>query len=399
MNRKDTFLDFIIYALLNSDQLDESNVLFFKQDFWSTNYKDNYIDFIEPFKPFTKAVKFEGAEDDAFTLSPKERSMLLTAFKVFYQKSDSVFTLNDDDIQLLCNSYMELKSNNPNVFVSYYVQLIDFLSAEVSEIFEEEKLKILNIKEKQASLSIQLSKEYIESKRNEYKERLFTSLEESVLQFQGFFDNKGVYIDKLKTLIRYISSIKQNETNYFIIKPDIYASLDYLIYQYLNYEIFNDRTFVNLPLDDGLKPIADEFQEYQSQNIRLITFLEDKGFELIEINSILNALMGGKYTQLNIRTTQITKQLDLFRFFYLFYIFDFFNSEGISFLKEKDFSEVLSLQNLFEDGKNIQNQYHKYYKYISSPEVQNYPFQKMDGIYDKVTSDLGISKGKLKFIS
>lgn len=399
MNRKDTFLDFIIYALLNSDQLNESNVLFFKQDFWSTNYKDNYIDFIEPFKPFTKAVKFEGAEDDAFTLCPKGRSMLLTAFKVFYRKSDSVFTLNDDDIQLLCNSYMELKSNNPNVFVSYYVQLIDFLSEEASEIFEEEKLKILNIKEKQASLSIQLSKEYIESKRNEYKERLFTSLEESVLQFQGFFDNKGVYIDKLKTLIRYISSIKQNETNYSIIKPDIYGSLDYLIYQYLNYEIFNDRTFVNLPLDDGLKPIGDEFQEYQSQNIRLITFLEDKGFELIEINSIFNTLRGGKYTQLNIRTTQITKQLDLFRFFYLFYIFDFFNSEGISFLKEKDFSEVLSLQNLFEDGKNIQNQYHKYYKCISSPDVQNYPFQKMDGIYNKITSDLGISKDKLKFIS
>ena len=399
MNRKDTFLDFIIYALLNSDQFDDSNVLFFKQDFWSTDYKDNYIDFIEPFKPFTRAVKFEGSEDDAFTLSPKERSMLLTAFKVFYQKNDSVFTLNDDDIQLLYNSYMELKRNNPNVFVSYYVQLIDFLSDEVSEIFEDEKLKILNIKEKQTSLSIQLSKEYIESKRNEYRERLFTSLEESTFQFQGFFDKKGVYIDKLKTLIRYISSIKQNETNYFIIKPDIHTSLDYLIYQYLNYEIFNDRTFVNLPLNDSLKPIADEFQEYQSQNIRLITFLEGKGFEPIEINSILNALMGGKYTCLDIRTIQITKQRDLFRFLYLFYIFDFFNSEGISFLKEKDFSKILSLQNLFKDGKNIQNQYYKYYKCISSPEMSNYPFQRMDGVYDKITSDLGISKDKLKFIS
>ena len=92
-------------------------------------------------------------------------------------------------------------------------------------------------------------------------------------------------------------------------------------------------------------------------------------------------------------------QVELFRFYYVFYIFDFYEeNQNLNFESENDFIEILDLQKVFDVEKNILNQFLKYYKELNSVDTnaKHYPFRKAEKTIEKIEKILQIEKGKLK---
>ncbi|MFV8327618.1 hypothetical protein [Flavobacterium sp. ZS1P14] len=412
MNKEKTVLDFAIFTLMEVEELCDYITCFFgqkdKHDPFSNEKLLEYEDYIK-----------RGIDTNEIIITPnynaelKSISDLLNSeeinnllnylndnFTEGYPDGDGSGAPTDlefktSDLHALFHKYLELRNYNQNVFISYYKQMIDIIEFTSKKFIETEKQKIINIENTKDLLNLDLSKEHIENKKSEYKRKLFNSIENNNFQFKGFSDEKGLYFDFNKSLISYLEFLGKDDCSkivYSVDIPEVNNSLDYLLYQFLENRLFNNKDIDNNNSNQYDKGLLEDLKQLKDKYKKLVTYLSQKGFTEPEIDNILNILSSNKYDNLHKRNISDIKQIEFYNFCYLFYILDYFTEiEKIDFYKLNNFDYILNF-NAEKILKHSRTDYQKYYKGIDSHT------KRIKKLYEKIEKDLQINKGRLKSI-
>jgi len=298
------------------------------------------------------------------------------------------------DLTKQFQNYLVYYRINKDVFITYYIQAFNSLIKSITEGLKSEVDKINSIKKAKELVDSNLSKEFVEHELKKYRRRLFKSIKNNNFQLKGLADDKGLYFDSDKTLLSYLEYLNMNVNNefeYLNKTTSIKYSFDYLFFKYYQFSL------KGIPIDTNIN-LNSLLNEFKKDNKSLIEFLTAKQFEPNEINIIINTLQNGIFNEMDIRYLPVI-QVELFRFYYVFYIFDFYEeNQNLNFESENDFIEILDLQKVFDVEKNILNQFLKYYKELNSVDTnaKHYPFRKAEKTIEKIEKILQIEKGKLK---
>jgi hypothetical protein len=307
--------------------------------------------------------------------------------------------LTISEMRFYFQNYLKLYSRNSNVFISYYYQLLKHIEYPCLLHFGKAKKKIDNINNTKELLPTNLSDDYLKYHQNKYKVKIFKHIESNNIQFYGFADEKGLFIDINKSLIHYLThlnSLGKNVITYNTDVADYKTFISHLTYQYVELKLFGIKKYKNNYTNLFEEQLSDELEELKTTNSKLSTFLFKKGFEENEIDTILNVISNNKFTDINIRGLEISKQVDFFNFCYLFFILDFFfEEEKKDFRKEKSFDAVLS----FDPDSTLQhdkNAFSKYYKFLLKINSTDNPFGRVSYFINKIEKELKINKDRLK---
>lgn len=301
--------------------------------------------------------------------------------------------LTTSDLHRLFYKYLELRKHNQNVFITYYIQMMDIVVFESRELLENEKLKIIKIEKAKDLLSLDLSSDYIDFKKNEYKTKLFKSVENNNFQLKGFSDNKGLHLNYDKSLVDYLKYLNIQDCSkivYSVYYEKLENSLDYLIYQYLEDRLFNTNNLVNLNYNELQKELYEDLKSIKKKYSKLVIYLSKKKFTESEIENIFNVLCSDKYGELKKRNISRIKQIEFYNFCYLFYIFDYFTEiEKIDFSNLSSFNVILNFNEL-QEFKCSKSDYQKYFKGTKSN------IDSIDKLHLKISKDLQIDVSRLK---
>ncbi|MEZ7500747.1 hypothetical protein QO200_18685 [Flavobacterium sp. Arc3] len=411
MNKEQTVIDFATFTLMDVEELIQWNIInFFGQKDEHDPFSDKkileYEDFIKEGILTSEIILNQNCNLELKSisdlLSTVEINNLLNYlnenFTEGYPDGDGFgpptnLKFTTSDLYRLFNKYLELRKYNQNVFISYYKQMLHIIEFDAQKFIEIEKHKIINIEKTKDLLNLDLSTEYIENKKNEYKRKLFKSIENNNFQFKGFSDEKGLYFDFNKSLISYLEFLNKEDHSkivYTVFYKGFENSLDYLLYQFLEDKLFNTKNIENNDSTPDNKDLLKDLSHLKEKHKKLVVFLSTKNFIESEIDVILNILANNKYSNLNKRNISDINQIEFYNFCYLFYILEYFEeNENIDFSKLKNFKYILNF-----DKKNILNysktDYQKYFKGIDSHT------KKIDKLYEKIEKDLQITKERLK---
>jgi hypothetical protein len=423
MNKHERILDFTAFILLDFEELlcginyfFEQKQLIKLQHFISCENND-YQDFLKQFIELSEILE-ENIEigdhlnliSDVFTSSElcDLTEYLNTNFTYGYPDDyeDGLVTggncslgLTISEMRFYFQNYLNLYSRNSNVFISYYYQLLKHLEYPCLLNFGKAKKKIDNINNTKELLPNNLSADYLKYIQDKYKVKIFKHIDRNNIQFQGFADEKGLFIDINKTLIEYLNHLDTLSKNKIIYSPDVadYKTfISHLTYQYVEFKLFGIKKNRNNYTDLFEEQLFDELEELKKTNSNLITFLFKKGFDESEIDVILNVISDNKFNAINIRGLEISKQVNFFNFCHLFYILDFFvEQKEIDFKKEKSFDIVLN----FDPDSTLnydKNAFSKYYKFLLKLNSTDNPFGRVSYFIDKIEKELKINKDRLK---
>jgi hypothetical protein len=413
MNKEKTVLDFAIYVLMEVEELCDYITYFFGQ-------KDKY----DPFSD-KKLLEYEeyigrGIDIDEIIITRNYNPELKSIFDLLNKEeiSNLLNYLNENftegypdgdgfgaatsldfktaDLQRLFYEYLQLRQYNQNVFITYYIQMFDIVINESKKLIETEKLKIINIEKAKDLLNLDLSSEYLDFKKNEYKTKLFKSVENNNFQLKGFSNNKGLHVNYDQSLRGYLEFLKKEDCSkivYSVYFEVLENSIDYLLYQYLEDRLFNTSNLVNINYNVLEKELNEDLILLKKKNKKLVTYLSNKKFAESEIEDILNVLCNNKYSELKKRNISKINQIEFYNFCELFYILDYFKeNEQTDFTKLKSFDCILN----FDENKILnysKTDYQKYFKGIDSS------VKSIDALYKKIETDLQINKDKLKVIN
>jgi len=257
MNKEKIVLDFAVFVLMEIEELCSHITNFFGQTYKYDPFSDKkileYEDFVSQDILTTQIILNHDLCPDIKSiydlLNEKEINNLLNylneEFREGYPDGDGFGSSSNldfkfDDLYLLFDKYLELRKYNKSVFITYYIQLINKLQYEESiKDIELEIKNILNNEKSKKSLKLNLEFEYIESKRNEYRQKL---IEKNQFQLKGFITENEINIDFNESLVNCLEFLN-NETlnikysvNY---EADFQYSFDYLIHQFLENRLHN----------------------------------------------------------------------------------------------------------------------------------------------------------------
>lgn len=416
MTSKEIIEDFVVFTLLQYEELLSPVGYFFNQEnaFSIFHVEGNleYTQYIRNEIGLPELFKFR--QDASVNLKSISDLLSATQIKELIQFLNENFTqgfpddvdeegrayggnynlfLTELELVETFREYLHLHSINPNIYVSFFLQLFNNNYYSAKNKLDSESEYINKLGQYKASLPEELIEDYMNHYKGEFKKTLFRSMEEKPYQYQGFFDSKGFFINDKLTLEKWLEISKNRRVKYDLLNiPN--TGVDLLVYKYFKLKFFN------FSFQEGFKGskelLRNQFYDLRKRNHSLVEYLKGKGFEEEEIDIILNLLTHNKYEKLSIRKIDFN-QVEYFRLCYFFFIFDFLKEKrGIDFEEEKDFSS-LHLDNKPENLKSRNNQYLKYYKNIRN-KFNDYPFTAVDKTENKIQEKLQISKGKLKEI-
>lgn len=410
MNKEKTVLDFAIYVLMEVEELCDYITYFFGQkdnhDPFSDKKLLEYEDYIKQgidvneiitnsnYNPELKSISGLLNDEELFNLL----KYLNENFTEGYPDGDGFgaptnLEFTTSDLHRLFYEYLELRQHNQNVFITYYIQLIDIVVNESMKLIEREKLKINKIEKAKDLLNLDLSSEYLDFKKNEYKNKLFKSVENNNFQLKGFSDNKGLYINYEKSLVDYLKFLNKEDCSkivYSVYFEVLENSIDYLLYQYLEDRLFNTSNLINLNYNELEKELYDDLKSTKKKYNLLITYLNNKKFTESEIEDILNVLCSNKYGELKKRNISKINQIEFYNFCHLFYILDYFKEiENIDFSTSPNFDFILN----FNESQKLEYSKTDYQKYFKGTKSN---IDSIDKLYLKISKDLKIDINRLK---
>lgn len=303
-----------------------------------------------------------------------------------------------DLVENFNNTYLELHKINPNVYISYLYQFFGY-DNDINSV-----LKDVIKKFDQLSITINtftiIEKGKIEEQYEKiYEKKMLDSILDNPFQFYGFVDKKGFSINKEQSFKNWVIASKGMNLKYEFdsLSSDLIGT-DYLIYKYFRYKFYEEKFLYGT--NEKVKSLSLEFQTIKDTNRDLINFLKKKGFDSDDCDTILNVLLNNKFSELNLRSIPyISKPNQLFRFCYLFFIFDFFEEvKNIDFSRENDFQSIKIDNKYSLYNSSYDKQFYKYKKNVKSHiGHSNSPFKSTVEITIRnIESKLEISRGKLK---
>jgi hypothetical protein len=426
MNKEKIILDFIVFILLDFEELHSDETRFFDQiqseellferiNFDEKKY-ENYIESRINISEllYDKEIEIPQINNISDILNSEEIFNIVTFLRDNYRHGfptdfeDGLATggnlkieISNTEIREYFLKYLSYREINSNVFISYYCQFLNDISYLAKKQFELEKKIINEINISKELLEIRDKIDFVESKKRHYKDLLFKSVENLNFQIKGFSDDKGLFIDVDKTLVeilKYDQLIYPKSISNIIETFDTKNHLANLTKQYFELIVLNANN-TELKYDSvKQKELASDLLKLKEENIDLIEYLITKKFSDSEIDIILNTLSDGHYNDLNIRNINFTQQINYFHFCYAFYIFDFFNEKrNTKFTTENSFKEILKYSNSYLGYDK--NAFLKYYKNIKSDKSHSdYPFKRFDKILNEIEEKLRINTNKLKKI-
>lgn len=426
MNKEKIIIDFIVFILLDFEELLSDEIYFFDQtrtedsilkqiDFSEVEYEKylqtriNLSDII-----VDKEIEFTRLNKIDEILNSKEIYNIVVFLNNNYKHGfpddfeDGLafggnFNLEISNSELIeyFYTYLSYDPLNKNVYITYYFQFMKNIIYFAEKQFEIDKKRIDKINVSKELLEIREKIEFVENKKNHFKDVLFKSVENLHFQLKGFADDYGVFIDfnqSLSEILKFSKTKGHNNINDTIRKFDNKNHLANLTNQYFELIVLNANN-TELKYDSvKQKELASDLLKLKEENIDLIEYLITKKFSDSEIDIILNTLSDGHYNDLNIRNINFTQQINYFHFCYAFYIFDFFNEKrNTKFTTENSFKEILKYSNSYLGYDK--NAFLKYYKNIKSDKSHSdYPFKRFDKILNEIEEKLRINTNKLKKI-
>ncbi len=388
----------------------------------NTHFTDNYFEYIDSCIDIKKyittddSIDFSSIEFIEEIYSKKEIEEILDNVNFFLSEYDE-YNKNTEELERLnanakkltlsnLNEYFEeyisLRLLLPNIFISYYASLVNFLSTK--ELYKLHKF----VKEVEANINSPLinnvsSKvKYLESLIRDNEKLLFQHSFE-VPQLGGFFENVMPILTIYESLWDYLHIHSHTEllTYFYLngINPYVYKEFDseHSLYgmklRYLNHLLYGEKETNN---EDDLD---DEFNRFADVKSNFAIFLKRKNFNVDEIRIILNALSENRYNEIGIKHLSLSRDIYFFRFCYFFYVFDYFEE-----IEGNELNTIISFEDIVNFNRNNKRenkqQYHKNYININNPNSKDYPFAtKRTNIFlSEIETTLGIRREKLKLI-
>ncbi len=258
MNKEKIVLDFAVFALMEIEELCSHVTNFFGQTYKYDPFSDkkiyDYEDFVRQDIITSQIILNQEFNSDIKSLNDllnnEEITNLLNYLNEEFTEGfpdgdgfgcSSNLDFKTDDLHLLFDKYLELRKFNQNVFITYFIQLINKLQYEESIKNVDLEIKnILNNEKSKKSLKLNIEKDYIESKKNEYLKNL---IEKNQYQLKGFITENEINIDFDESLLSCLEFF--NNENFGNIKYSAYYnsefeySFDYLIHQFLDNKLSN----------------------------------------------------------------------------------------------------------------------------------------------------------------
>lgn len=411
MNKQEIFEDFIVFFLLQYEELNSGLGYFYNQingeSLFEIEQRLNYQDFI---RQSINLSSFNLNQKGSINLSKLEDLLSAVETEKLLEYLNSEFTygfprdhdddynpiggffqltVTQDEIREDFNLYIKLHEINPNIYIS---QLVQFYYEDSISLSSKLNKRINEINNISFTLPETLQKDFLDYKLGSARKKLFKDLEKYPFQYHGFFDNNGLFLDHELTLEKWVEISTFVNISNEVIMP-VNTGSDYLYYQNLYYKVYGK---VESSENNQALLLKKELETLIKEYDSLKTFLTKKGFSQDEIKIIFNFLCNNKFNDLKLRHIEC-KQIEFFRYCYLFYIFDYLTENfQIDFSKESDFNK-LNINNCELNNSSRNNQFKKYYDNIkSNRDHKNYPFRTVN--HQKIEDRLKISKGKLKNI-
>lgn len=395
LNKKERVLDFIAYLInkyeyyfhpVNYYFAQKTAVKFFQNEIFKDVIDDYYL-FLSKYISFEinndELIDFDDFSDFVnFTNHNKILNFIRTNINHLYNK-DNKFDIPDDEYNRFSKEYFDLFLLNRKVFISYFYKKIFFLEESINSKLNKQIDKIKSYK-------IYFDNDYSgfkEYMNNYYKTKLNNHLFKFDIQLVGFLDSKSFFINKNESLVKYLKEL--NSISDF--KKIKYYSEDKIKIKNMYSIIFENVEKIsnnfNLEESSYTNIVLSRFKDYN-------VYLKGKGFNDEAISSIINVLLKSKLKKT--RFINLNFKVDLFRFLYFTYYFDYYNDiKKNKLLDEKDFEKVIEHIELFKDDENLNIEMKRNYQ-----SNNNYaPFkatERVKHLIELIETELLISKDLLK---
>lgn len=275
MNKEKIVLDFAVFVLMEIEELCSYITNFFGQTYKHDPFSDKkileYEDFVKQDIITSKIILNQEFNSEIKSLNDilnkEEITNLLNYLNEEFTEgfpdgdgfgSPSNLDFKTDDLHLLFDKYLELRKFNQNVFITYFIQLINILQYKESIKNVDIEIKsILNNEKYKKSLKLNLEIEYIESKKNDYRKKL---IEKNQFQLKGLISEKEINIDfdeSLRSCLEFFNNENFSKIKYSAyFNNEIEYSYDYLFHQFLDYKLLSPSEIKK----------NEEIQEYDSQD-------------------------------------------------------------------------------------------------------------------------------------
>lgn len=439
-------MDFIMYYFYN--QIDASDISdFFRLRKTSLNYKKELSNQQDSTEPVQYESKFEylyflnekinlneiliakhtqvrNLKKITELLHENDTSNLIIYLNKYISNNINIsqkITVTKESLIEEFNDYLALREINPTVFISFYAYLIKYNNTNAIKLGNEYRKKIELTSSLSIFSSIDLKKDYYLNLIENIKQELFLNINNKHIQFHGIIDRDGYFfIDLKQTLIDSLKIIENKDSqshNYSKDSLELEKSISYLKLLFLkHYQFAKDGNNLKSILDINLGELSKnkdyylkktenkseleiELDELIKSHEDYKIFLIKKGFNENEILIIFNLLSQNRYAETGIKYLSNIKQVDFFRFCYVFYIFDFHIE-----VKQHLFSSIKSFELIFNFNVNNDfsadslEQMRKYYLNIDKKTNKHYPFNGYKKIVQDLSELLLISREKLKTI-
>lgn len=424
MNKKDRIKDFIVFVLCDFSELLNEVTCFFEQKnkpidepfSIKSNIIKDYRDFLnEHLLPLPDGLPKRN--DNNIVAKPQdlfdkeEKAILLEYLNLNYRHGypDDVdfegrayggnleLELKKEDLNNYIDYYFRMYETNNKVFVSYFTQTLrDFDLAGYE--FEKEAYHIKKCGVQYENLVPELQEKFKEFKKEHYTKKLYECIDKEVFQTDIViedFELLHYYLDFDKTLENQIRILPDNFNDYNLdYSYDLKLTISYTLIKYINYIFYGIEPVQNERTVIIIKKAQEELDFIKKKNSKLVSFLNNKGFDEREINIIFNLMHLDKFSILNVPYFKAIKQVSQFHLLYSFHIFDYFN-EDLNTIK--DFKNVISSLTPFK--QKSAEQFRKYFLNIKSKEThKHYPFKTYHDTLNSIKQKLKINREKLKQI-
>lgn len=414
MNKKDILIDFSIHLLLLGNEFHNDELHFFdSREKNETNY-ENYVGAINKLinvddflwdtdvdKPISKIETLNDLLSEMEIEFFQEYIKLEFSFGYPNEINEDGFawgeTFNLDlsikEIESYFKEYLDLRKLNPNQYITYYQQFIDFLRHQSNRVIETTKNEIDNFHENKISAPTGTYSKLKDRLESKLMDNLLKGTQNTSFQVQGGFDEYGFifnYDETLNTILKSHNS-KYSKLNIEIESKQYYTLIEY---EYYLFKIEEKKT---LTKTDEQKNLEKEFELIKEKNSKLIEYLKIKDFDNREVDVIINCFCLNKFNSINsIRYIHNLGEVGFFGLFYFFYRFEFLKQElKISFKNQNDFIGTPLT------GSINKNDFKKYYDHSDDKIIHNqshhtrYPFKKSENLLEKIKSELHIDLKKL----
>lgn len=421
MDKKDRIKDFIVFVLCDFSELIDEVIYFFEQ-------KNKIIHIDDPFSRLPTVIKdyrdflnehllslpdgLPKKNDNIIVDKPKdlfdedEKAIIVNYindnFRHGFPDGDmstgsSEMDLNRTELDNYMESYLKFVVVNENIFISFFVQYLSrYLNADKE--FHREADKIIEFEKYCRGLDTEVKAPLIKKKKEYYIERLYQAFEKRHFQFEIIFENikeRKTFVDFDRTLINALNIIPKNFENYSIdYSYDFNLGISNANLLYFNYIFYSIEPIQNNYSISDIEKAENDFEHIKKKNSKLITFLNDKGFDNREINITLNLLHLNKFSILKIPYYDLNMDVNKFLILYKFYILDYF-LENMQNPSIKDFERLISNHTSFDISSGAQ--FRKYNKHINARYSHNsYPFKRIKSKVSIIEQKLKINRKKLK---